>query len=120
MKNILIIMFSLFATIACKPQENDKIKILNATEYKTAIASDVQLVDVRTPQEYADGFIKDAKNINIYDADFDTKIQKLDKTKPVYVYCKSGGRSQQAAQKMTELGFTEVIDLQGGYMAWEK
>lgn len=120
MKNIFIVLFSVFLVISCKPQENDKIKIVTKAEFKTAIESDVQLVDVRTPQEFKDGYIKNAININIYDADFETKIQSLDKTKPVYVYCKSGGRSQQAAHKMIDLGFTEVIDLQGGYMAWDK
>lgn len=120
MKNVVLIIFGLFTFLNCKPQENKKIKILSAVEFKKAIQSEVQLVDVRTPQECSEGIIKDAKNINIYDADFDERIQKLDKTKPVYVYCKSGGRSQQAAQKMIDLGFVEVFDLKDGYSEYPK
>lgn len=53
------------------------------------------------------------------DDSFESEIQKLDKSKPVYVYCRSGMRSQKAAQKMIELGFTQVIDLEGGYLSWK-
>jgi rhodanese-related sulfurtransferase len=50
---------------------------------------------------------------------FESEIQKLDKTQPVYVYCRSGARSQKAAEKMVEMGFTQVIDLEGGYLSWQ-
>jgi rhodanese-related sulfurtransferase len=50
---------------------------------------------------------------------FESDIQKLDKKQPVYVYCRSGARSQKAAEKMIALGFTQVIDLEGGYLSWQ-
>jgi len=104
--------------LSCKPQDSPKIKVLSNVEYKAAINKDVQLVDVRTDLEYKDGAINHAINIDVNGEDFESKIQNLDKTKPVYVYCRSGKRSQKAAHKMIELGFTQVIDLDGGYLAW--
>jgi len=119
MKKIILIFLFTFVAFSCQSQKDSKIKVVQKSEFQTGITNEnVQLIDVRTPQEYADGFIKGAKNINVNNANFETEIQKLDKTKPVYIYCRSGARSQTAAKKMVELGFTQIIDLQGGYMNW--
>lgn len=80
----------------------------------------IQLVDVRTPQEYKDGFIKGAvladwKNKQ----EFFSVSQRLDKSKPVYTYCLAGVRSAEAANALRKSGFT-VIDLTGGIKAWKK
>lgn len=77
-----------------------------------------QVLDVRTPEEWNEGIIAGATMANIYDSDFEAKLAKLDKAKPVAVYCKSGGRSGQAMAKMSELGFKEVYNLKGGIGAW--
>ena len=82
--------------------------------------ANVQLIDVRTPGEYAGGSLKGAQNMDIRSADFNEQIEKLDKKQPVFVYCLSGGRSASAARKMTGMGLTDVIDLQGGIMAWKR
>ncbi len=78
----------------------------------------VQLIDVRTPNEYAGGHIGNAANININDGSFEQKIAELDKSKPVYVYCASGGRSGKAASYLNSQGFQEVYDLKGGITQW--
>jgi len=118
-KIILLFLFALLA-FSCQSQKDSRIKVVPESEFKAVIArEDVQLIDVRTPQEYDDGFIKGAKNINVNDDDFETEIQNLDKSKPVYIYCRSGARSQTAAKKMVEFGFTQIVDLQGGYMNWK-
>lgn len=119
MKKIILVLLA-FVSFACQSQQNPKVKVLPAKEFKTLISKEkVQLVDVRTPDEFLAGAIAGAVNIDVNnDAEFEKKIQKLDKSKPVYIYCRSGSRSQKAAQKMTEMGFTSIIDLQGGYMAW--
>ncbi|WP_035655369.1 rhodanese-like domain-containing protein [Flavobacterium filum] len=119
MKKIVLVLLA-FVSIACQSQQNPKVKVLPAKEYKTLISKEkVQLVDVRTPGEYSAGAIFGAVNIDVTnDAVFEKEIQKLDKSKPVYIYCRSGARSQKAAKKMSEMGFTSIIDLQGGYMAW--
>ncbi len=76
------------------------------------------LIDVRSPQEVANGVIPKAQNINYYDDDFKQQLSKLDKSKPTFVYCMSGGRSGRAMGVFKELGFREVYDLSGGYNAW--
>lgn len=95
--------------------------VLNANEFDKKISSEknIQLIDVRTPEEYQQGHIKNAKNINIYDPNFEKDIQKLDKSKPVYIYCRSGNRSRSAAQVLSSNGFKTIYDLQGGITSWQ-
>lgn len=81
--------------------------------------TDAQLVDVRTEEEYSVSHLKDAQNICVTDADFKERVATLDKQKPVYVYCKKGGRSAKAANILQEMGFTKIYDLQGGINEWE-
>jgi len=76
------------------------------------------LLDVRTPEEFAEGHIQGAVNIDIYDAQFSSQLDKLDKSKPVYVYCRSGARSSNASEMMKKKGFKEVYNLIGGYAAY--
>ena len=77
-----------------------------------------QLVDVRTPEEYAEKHLKDAVNINFNADDFVDQIAKLDKTKPVFVYCLSGGRSAKASALISKKGFSQVYNMDGGILAW--
>ena len=79
-----------------------------------------QLIDVRTPEEFAKGHLEGAKNINFNAANFDAQITQLDKNKPVFIYCHSGGRSGKAYKKMKAHGFTTVYDMKGGYSAYSK
>jgi rhodanese-related sulfurtransferase len=78
----------------------------------------VQLVDVRTPQEFANGHLENAKNVNFNDPEFKQKIALLDKSKPIAVYCGVGGRSGKASKILVELGFKDISDLAGGITAW--
>ena len=78
------------------------------------------LLDVRTPDEVAQGMIPGASVLNIYDEDFLRKLNFMQKDKPIYVYCRSGGRSSQAAKTMSENGFSKVYNLLGGIGAWNK
>lgn len=80
--------------------------------------SDASIIDVRTPEEFAKGHLVNAKNIDWNGNDFEKQISLLDKTKPVFVYCLSGGRSSSAVSKMLSLGFKEVYELDGGIMKW--
>ena len=94
-------------------------KNLNVNEAKAMIdKGGVTLIDVRTPDEYKGGHIKNAANINVNDANFETSIAKLDKNKPVVVYCAVGGRSSRAADIMVQKGFKNVYNVSGGYNAW--
>ncbi len=73
-----------------------------------------QLLDVRSPGEWAEGKIGSSNCVRHDDAAFAEKVAALDKTKPVFVYCRSGGRSPIAAKALMNLGFKEVYNLQGG------
>ena len=126
----MVILVASLNVVSCqspgggKPEginERKPIKLtLTPDEFEKKLSSKqgVQLIDVRTPQEYAGGHLRNALNINIRSDDFDDGLNKLDKTKPIMVYCLSGGRSSLAAKKMQEMGFNEVYDLDGGIMKW--
>jgi thioredoxin 1 len=77
-----------------------------------------QLIDVRTSGEYGGGHLPNAQNIDYRSADFTQKIQALDKTKPVFVYCLSGGRSKAATEVLKQQGFNTIYELAGGYLKW--
>lgn len=95
-------------------------KQLTTDEFEKQLAEsgNVQLLDVRTPEEYGEGHLAKAANVDYKNPDFKEKIAKLDKSKPVYVYCLSGGRSAAAATALHESGFKEVYDMKGGYLKW--
>lgn len=76
------------------------------------------LLDVRTPEEYAAGHIEGATNIDFQDEDFAGKIAKLPRDRDYILYCRSGRRSASAQDKMEELGFTRVANIEGGITAW--
>jgi len=77
------------------------------------------IIDVRTPEEWAEGIIPNALQIDIYQGQgFIYKIDELDKSKNYYVYCKAGGRSAQACSIMNQLGFENTYNLVGGFMQW--
>lgn len=96
-------------------------KVVNQAEFKKQMArKEAQLIDVRTSEEYSGGHIGNAKNIDFNGPDFKAKMAKLDKNKPVLVYCQGGVRSAKAAAVLKEMGFKEVYDLQGGYGSWKK
>lgn len=77
------------------------------------------LIDVRSTAELEDGMIEGAISINVLDPDFEDKVEKLDKEKSYFVYCRSGNRSGMACSRMASLGFTKLYNLAGGVMAWE-
>lgn len=88
-------------------------------DFKATMQKDYVIVDVRTPEEFADGALPKAVNISVTSLDFPFEINKLDKTKPVMIYCKAGSRSARAAVAMKALGFDTIYELDGGFMAWQ-
>lgn len=87
---------------------------------KIETLQDIQIVDVRTPEEWSKGTIKGANLINFYDDNFQEQLNKLDRKQPVFVYCASGGRSMKTLYKMKEMGFKEIYNLNGGISAWKQ
>ena len=81
--------------------------------------SNAAILDVRTPDEWSEGIIPNAIQIDIYQGQgFIYKLEELDKSKNYYVYCKAGGRSAQACSIMNQLGFENTYNLIGGMMQW--
>lgn len=92
---------------------------VNVDKFKELVESGNGLIlDVRTPGEVAEGHIENATHIDIFDTQFKAKVAELDKAKPVYVYCRSGGRSGRAMDLMKAIGFKTVYNLEGGIGAW--
>jgi len=94
-------------------------KDLAAGDFKSGIENEgILLIDLRTPEEFAAGSIEGAVNIDFLANNFTESIATLEKDKPVYIFCKSGGRSGQAKTIFVDQGFTEVYNLIGGYSQW--
>lgn len=118
MKYLLIIMLSvgMYSCGSVVGQET-----VTASKFNTIIeGGDVVIIDVRTPQEYAEAHLNNSVNINYYDSDFLRKIEGLaiGKESKVLVYCKSGGRSSGAMNKLSEAGYSEIYNLKGGITSW--
>ena len=116
---VLSLVLLLIGVTSCLKNQVEGVQVLDVSKYEKKMAQpDVQLVDVRTPEEFAEGHLENAINIDITADDFDTKIAALDKEKPVMVYCKAGGRSAKASSRLNELGFKNISDLEGGIINW--
>jgi rhodanese-related sulfurtransferase len=98
------------------------VKTLAAADFekKAAAMKDKIILDVRTAEEYKDGHLVGSILIDYYGSDFKNEVSKLDKSKPVFVYCKGGGRSSSSCEILKDLGFKEVYNLQGGITDWKK
>lgn len=79
---------------------------------------DLVVLDVRTPEEFAEGHLEGAVLVDFYAADFAEQLAALDTDVPYLVYCRSGNRSGQALGVMEQLGFTSAVDVDGGIVAW--
>lgn len=119
MKFLFILLFALFSCTAQSNHLKEK-HLIGAEEFSSAIKSSkkIQLIDVRTPGEFQSGHLPDAKNFDWNGQEFEVQISNLDTSRPVYLYCKSGGRSSAAAQALQEKGF-EVYELEGGILNWQ-
>lgn len=123
MKKIISISFVLVAMLlnSCTNGQDKSGKTnLSATEFTAKIKEipTAPVVDVRSAEEYASGHLQGSKNIDWNGDNFESEIKKLDKTKPVLVYCQSGRRSAAAANHMRSMGFKQVYELDGGISSW--
>ena len=118
MKNIIILFFVLLFSGSVVAQEK---QTLTVKEFRKASRKkDAVILDVRTPEEFAEGHIKNAVNIDWKNPEeFKNKATQLPKDSPIYVYCRSGVRSEQASNWLRTNGFTEVKDLKEGIQAWK-
>ena len=124
MKRIFIIgcfLLTIGFVLSCvdaKASETE-VKLVSDEEMQSILElEDVQLVDVRTKKEYEKEHIVNSQNIDFNSPTFDDDIAKLDKAKPVILYCKGGARSAKCGKKLKEAGFEKVYDLEGGISKW--
>ena len=123
MKKYLILFVAISGVFfqSCQEKTNT-VTVMGPQQFLETLEQDDsgQLLDVRTTEEFGVSHLKNAQNICVTDDDFEEKIKTLDKSKPVYVYCRSGGRSARAAKILEEKGFTQVYDLDGGITSWQE
>jgi rhodanese-related sulfurtransferase len=106
-------------------EENEGIyKIISTEEAKSLIAENqgninFVILDIRTPEEFVEGHIDGAQNVDFYDS-FESEITKLDKNRAYLIYCRSGNRSNIAKDIFQQMGFKEIYELDGGYNLWQE
>lgn len=119
---LLLVMVVAVAAWAYKTVKNDGFETVDVDTFERMIAApdSIQLLDVRTEDEYEEGHLPGATLINMQDPTFLSKVDnQLVKEKPVAVYCRSGRRSANAAAKLVKAGY-KVINLDGGIIAWQQ
>ena len=120
MKKLLFTIVFLIGFSGAFAQKESIKAVIEPAQFKEQIQKEkIQLIDVRTPEEYAEGHIEVAENINFHSEDFLSQFDKFNEEQPLYIYCRSGNRSGKAAEKLSQKGF-RVIDLKGGYLTWEQ
>mmetsp|Transcript_3406 Transcript_3406/g.4988 ORF Transcript_3406/g.4988 Transcript_3406/m.4988 type:complete len:129 (-) Transcript_3406:111-497(-) len=116
---VFVLIFAL-GIFSCTKKTEGTITVISTEEMQTLIdLENVQLVDVRTSEEHNKGHIANSQNIDFNSPTFEDDIAKLDKEKPVILYCQKGGRSAKCAIKMLEAGFKKIYDLKGGFSEWQ-
>ncbi len=116
--SIFLFFFLSMSLYGCQAGEQES---LNPKDFQAKIATEnLQLIDIRTPQEFELGYINGAINIDFYNTAFVENIAKLDKEKPLALYCKSGGRTKDALRALANEGFKRIYALNGGLLSWEK
>ncbi|WGH74084.1 rhodanese-like domain-containing protein [Tenacibaculum tangerinum] len=118
-KSVLLIGLFVTVVLSCRPQTHEA-KDITVEDLQMILENEntVQLLDVRTPEEWAEGVIETPIKIDVTGDDFEGKaLEKLDKTKPVYVYCRSGVRSKRATELLVKKGYN-AYNVLGGYLEW--
>lgn len=120
MKNPLIYLL-LLLSISCSVQAPlpETLSVNEVSDVNFHNGKNV-LLDVRTPEEYDEGHLPEAEDLDYYAEDFENKLDSLDKRKVYYIYCQSGNRSTKATNLMKEKGFEHVVNLKDGYEAYQQ
>jgi thioredoxin 1 len=120
LKVISTFFLAAFLLVSCSIGQGSTKTDLSPSEFSKQLkeTENPTILDVRTPGEFGEGHIQNALNIDWNGVSFDVQVSKLDKNKTVFVYCLSGGRSGSAANQLRSNGFKNVLELEGGMMAW--
>lgn len=118
--SLFLLLTVLSVSFSCIDTSKAEVKLITAEEMQSILEQeDVQVIDVRSAEEYDEVHIVNAQNIDINSPTFDEDIIGLDKERPIILYCKGGGRSAKCAKKMQDAGFEKIYDLEGGISRWE-
>lgn len=119
-KRFIIAALILSACSTQQAQQSSTESLLNVSATQTLISKEPQLVllDVRTPEEFNEGHLTKAQNIDFKNTNFAEQISKLDPNQHYLLYCASGRRSAEAKTLMASKGFKHLYELQGGIAAW--
>lgn len=119
-RKIKTLIISIAGSVVSACTQNDNIMNVDASEFEQNIKADsIQILDVRTHEEFAKGHIAGAMNIDVLKNEFrHIAINKLDKKHEVWIYCRSGKRSLTAATMLAKDGY-KVVNLRGGITEWE-
>lgn len=124
MKYVLIFLLSFFAfhaEIEAQTIQKDSIQVLSLAEFeKMSSKRKSKILDVRTPEEVAEGHLANATTINFLSPDFTSQVASLNKKGTYLLYCRSGSRTRKAADTMQKMGFKHVYMLEGGIIAWKE
>ena len=117
-----ILFFLIFPVLIFSQEIDSLYELVSYDIYKNKISTkDALVFDVRTTEEFNLGHIKGSINIDYYDEKlFVDFFEKINKTKPIYIYCRSGNRSKKSSEILKKIGFVKVYDLLGGYKNWIK
>jgi rhodanese-related sulfurtransferase len=120
--SLLIVLLFSISSFAQDKKAVDEKDVLTPKDFQSKLSStpNAVLLDVRTPEEVAQGKIQGSVNIDFNNTDYKKEIESLDKDKTYFVYCAKGGRSSKAYAIMKSSGFKNVYDLDGGYSAWQQ
>ena len=117
-KNLVSILMLAVVVSACS-SEASSVTNLSVTQFAEEIKQpSIQILDVRTPAEFAEGHLAKSLNIDFESGNFADEIKKLDKSKSYAVYCRSGRRSALAAAEMSKAGFHHILNMSGGTIDW--
>lgn len=118
MKRVIYFITAMLMMVSCSQKIG--YNSVDAGKFASIIqkAGNIQIVDVRTPEEFSEGHLPGAVNIDVNGADFSEQIKLLDKKVPVAVYCRSGRRSKLAADQLVNCGY-KVTELDGGIISWQ-
>jgi rhodanese-related sulfurtransferase len=118
MKKVFALISSLLLLVGCSTSTAGATNMDVLDFSKKITESGVVILDVRTPGEFAEGYIEGAQMIDFQGGSFETEIASLDKNATYAVYCRSGNRSGQAVKIMQDAGFPNLFNLEGGVIDW--
>ena len=113
-----LLLIFLFLTISCNFL-TPEINFISSSDLNELEEAEYILIDVRTTDEFNSGHIEGSINIDFYDKKIFTEFfEKIEKSKPIFIYCRTGNRSKQSSELLKKIGFNSVFDLEGGYANW--